>query len=228
MLSRREEYRPEGGDENQPVNSVLQKKHFSNSEGPSFLLSKARLCSIPTPKWNPEFLLQVKEASLTDEDYQRALLTPGKNVTNEDGVLYFKNRLWIPDSLELKKIIISSEHDTKVAGHMGMDKTSELIRRQMWWHDIEEDVASFVCSCHECQQNKPRRHAPFGLLQPLDLPYSPWKTISMDFITDLPLSNGCNSIWVIVDTFTKQGHFIPLKVNSKKSEDLIPIFACEY
>jgi len=108
ILSRREEYRPEGGDENQPINSVLQEKHFSNSEGPSLLLTSARLCSILTPKWKSEFLEEVKKAALVDPAYQRELIAPGKNAMVQNGVLYFKNRLWISDDLDLKKVIRSS------------------------------------------------------------------------------------------------------------------------
>jgi len=33
----------------------------------------------------------------------------------------------------------------------------------------------------------------------------------MDFITELPESNGYTSIWVIIDRFTKMANFIPLK-----------------
>ncbi|EGZ73487.1 hypothetical protein NEUTE2DRAFT_62988, partial [Neurospora tetrasperma FGSC 2509] len=50
----------------------------------------------------------------------------------------------------------------------------------------------------------------------------------IDFITDLPLSNGCNSIWVIIDPFTKIAYFIPLKVGEKKTEDFIKNFAHLY
>ena len=46
----------------------------------------------------------------------------------------------------------------------------------------------------------------------------------MDFITELPTSNGCTQIWVIVDTFTKQAHFIPYKDDTKESGYLIPTF----
>jgi transposase InsO family protein len=33
----------------------------------------------------------------------------------------------------------------------------------------------------------------------------------MDFITDLPESEGCRTIWVIVDRFTKMAHFVALR-----------------
>ena len=46
----------------------------------------------------------------------------------------------------------------------------------------------------------------------------------MDFITDLPESNGCTSIWVIVDRFTKMTHFIPLRKNQTKGAHLAPLF----
>lgn len=32
----------------------------------------------------------------------------------------------------------------------------------------------------------------------------------MDFVVDLPLSLGCQVIWVVVDRFSKMAHFIPL------------------
>jgi hypothetical protein len=47
----------------------------------------------------------------------------------------------------------------------------------------------------------------------------------MDFKTDLPLSDGHNPLWVIVDRYTKMAQFIPLKKKEKKSENLAMIFA---
>jgi len=47
----------------------------------------------------------------------------------------------------------------------------------------------------------------------------------MDFITELPRSEGCDQLWVIVDRFTKMAHFIPLK--EKTALDLARIFAKE-
>jgi len=233
ILSRLPQHRPEkGGSEDQPITSVLQDKHFAHpiasifSPAPSFLLSSARLCSIATQRWTDEFKAKVADAGGRDQAYKDEMASPGKDVDIEDGILYRKNRLWIPQ--ELRQEVFFSEHDTKFAGHIGMDKTLELITRNFWWPNLEESVREYVGSCLDCQRNKNPRHAPHGLLQPMELHYKPWQTVAMDFITDLPLSNGCDSIWVMVDPFTKMAHFVPLKSGEKKTEDLIKIFARVY
>ncbi|WVZ84515.1 hypothetical protein U9M48_031544 [Paspalum notatum var. saurae] len=50
------------------------------------------------------------------------------------------------------------------------------------------------------------------MLQPLALPTWKWEDIHMDFIVGLPRTQkGYDSIWVIIDRFTKSAHFIPVK-----------------
>jgi len=49
----------------------------------------------------------------------------------------------------------------------------------------------------------------------------------MDFITDLPSSDGCDQLWVVIDRFTKMAHFIPLPTNGKTASGLARIFARE-
>ena len=71
-------------------------------------------------------------------------------------------------------------------------------------------ITNWVTTCDSCQRNKATRHKRFGVLMPLEVPYSPWESISMDFIVGLPESDGCTQIWVIVDRFSKMAHFIPL------------------
>jgi hypothetical protein len=46
----------------------------------------------------------------------------------------------------------------------------------------------------------------------------------MDFITDLPLLEDCNQLWVIIDRFTRMAHFIPLKKDQKTVEYLVKVF----
>ena len=67
----------------------------------------------------------------------------------------------------------------------------------------------FVRTCETCARAKFAHHHPYGLLQPLPNPIRLWISISIEFITDLPEINGFNYILVVVDRFTKLGHFIP-------------------
>jgi hypothetical protein len=61
---------------------------------------------------------------------------------------------------------------------------------------------------------KAEHHRPAGLLQPLEIPIWKQDDISMDFIVGLPRTQkGNDSIWVIVDHWTKVAHFLPVKAN---------------
>jgi hypothetical protein len=229
VLSRLPQHRPEkGGDEDQPITTVLKGKHFAPKKGGYTVLSSVRLASIPVQAWESSFVEQVKSAAEHDQDYADMLKQPDKHHAIAEDLLYRHGVLRIPNHEPLKKEILHSEHDSVVAGHQGMERTLDLIRRNFWWPAMEEDVREYVRGCLECQCNKNPRHGVFGLLQPMEIKWKPWRSISMDFITSLPLSNGCDSIWVIVDMFTKMAHFIPLKVEGKKADDLIRIFAREY
>jgi hypothetical protein len=54
------------------------------------------------------------------------------------------------------------------------------------------------------------RTQPHGLYILLLVPKEPWLDISMDFIVGLPRSRrGRDSIFVVVDKFSKMAHFIP-------------------
>ena len=58
-------------------------------------------------------------------------------------------------------------------------------------------------------RSKSQRHSPYGLLKQLPIPKRLWNSISMDFVKKLSMSNGSNTILVIIDHLTKQSIFIP-------------------
>jgi hypothetical protein len=78
---------------------------------------------------------------------------------------------------------------------------------------LTKDVAARVVSYGTCQVIKARRHRPYGEAQALSIPSRPWEEISLDFITDLPLSKigdkVVDSILVIVDRYTKMNIYVP-------------------
>ena len=92
---------------------------------------------------------------------------------------------------------------------------------------MDLDIEKYIQACPDCQRDKSWRHRRYELLSPLELPYAPWQSIAMDFITDLPRSNNCTELWVVVDRFSKMAHFIPLEQDKKNAEDLARIFARE-
>src|SRR5260370_27986232 len=70
-------------------------------------------------------------------------------------------------------------------------------------------VKDYVASCTTCAHAKSPRHKPYGKLKQLLIPSRPWSSILMDFIEQLPDSEGFSTILVIIDHLTKQAIFIP-------------------
>ena len=66
-----------------------------------------------------------------------------------------------------------------------------------------------VSTCDLCLWTKAHRHPLVGELHPLPIPDNPWDTVSVDFIVELPDSAGHNAVMVVVDSITKQAHFMP-------------------
>ena len=139
-------------------------------------------------------------------------------------MLFCKGKVWIPSDPLLRKSIMESEHDSLVAGHMGLDKTMELVDQNFYWPEMAKDIEDYIRSCEDCQKNKASRHKRHGALHPLELSYAPWDAISMDFFTQFPKSDGCSTVWVIVDRFSKMAYFVPIKDGQKTAEGCAKLF----
>jgi hypothetical protein len=131
----------------------------------------------------------------------------------EDGLLRLDNKIYVPDVDGLRLKVLQYKHDHILSGHFGQNKTIKLIRRDYVWPGLRSFVQEFCKSCVTCMRSKSQRHKPYGFLRQLPVPELPWNSISMDFIEQLPDSDGYNSILVVVDRLSKQSIFIPTTVN---------------
>jgi hypothetical protein len=162
----------------------------------------------------PEQKQRIINDALADDFYKSVCkeVAKGKYIDTNyeliDDLLCWKGRLYAPE--RTRERIMKSEHDSKIAGHFGRDRTMELVSRNFYWPKMEDDVRKFCNECDNCQRTKAPRHAKHGLPNPLELASKPWTHISTDFITDLPESQGYKNILVVVDRFTKMAHFIPI------------------
>eukprot|EP00253_Pinus_taeda_P027559 PITA_27559 len=120
--------------------------------------------------------------------------------------------MYIPDDKDIRDTILREAHRAVYCAHPGVGKMYADTKKLFFWSGMKRDITQFVAKCLECQQVKADHCHPAGLLQPHDIPMSKWETISMDFITGLPLTpQRHNAILVVVDKLTKSAHFIPVR-----------------
>ena len=121
-----------------------------------------------------------------------------------NGHLYFKGHMYIPS--HERQAIVWSIHDSPTTGHAGRFRTKALLERDFWWPGLFSFVNAFISECAICQQNKVNHHPTHPPLAPI--PSSsplPFKQLSVNLVTDLPPSNGHDSLMVMVDQGLTKG-----------------------
>lgn len=124
-----------------------------------------------------------------------------------EGFLFRIDKVCIP-RCSLRMLLLEEAHKGGLMGHLGRDKTYHMLHTHFFWPHMLKDVERLVKKCLECLKAK-SRVKPHGLYTPLPIPIAAWEDISMDFIIGLPRTKkGRDSIFVVVDRFSKMAHFI--------------------
>ena len=116
------------------------------------------------------------------------------------------SKIVVPASLT--SAVIEKYHCSRFLGHRGVEKTYSALCRRFVFPKMKPLVADFVRSCISCQTVKPS--SPTNVdAHPLQVPSHRWLSVSMDWITDLPLCDGFDAILTVTDRFSKMVHLIP-------------------
>ena len=206
-------YLKEGSSDYASVNPHNLRPIFTNEQ----LASSLRATSLIFPALRGAIIMDVEKlhndiriALKDDESISAFLDNSHPNWTlGDDGLLRHQGKIYVPEANDLRLRILQYKHDHILSGHFGQNKTLRLVRRDYTWPKMRAFIIHFCKSCATCMRSKAPCHKPYGLLKQLPVPDKPWNSISMDFIEQLPSSNGFTSILVVVDRMSKQGIFIP-------------------
>ena len=116
-----------------------------------------------------DLLNRVLEAQKNDEKISAIVsqIGEGKETefsVKEDGSLYYKDRVCVPNDSELGKAILEEAHGRSFAMHPSSTKMYQDLKVSYWWSGMKRDVSEFVTKCLVCQKVKAEHQVPSGLL----------------------------------------------------------------
>ena len=120
-------------------------------------------------------------------------------------------QLVLPESERLT--VMKGLHDD--VGHLGRDRTLELVRSRFFWPGMNEFVQDYVKKCLPCIKRKthiPDR-APMVNIQTTQ----PMELLCIDFLSLEPSKGGIENVLVITDHFTRLAHAVPTKNQTAKT-----------
>lgn len=134
------------------------------------------------------------------------LLHESRKLELKDGILYrVKEKISGEQIKQLvlparyRQMVLRSLHDE--SGHMGVERTTELINNRFYWPRMTAEVEQYIRTCGRCISRKtlPQRASPLNQITsngPLDL-------VCIDFLQIEPDSKGIANVLVVTDHFTR-------------------------
>ena len=153
----------------------------------------------------------MKELYLDDTDfgeiYFQCELATANRFFRHDEFLLKDKRLCVTN-WSMHELLVREAHGGGLMRYFKTTKILEVLHDHFYWPNMKRDVQRICDKCITCKQAKSKVKS-HGLYTPSLVPKEPWVNISIDFILDLPRSRkGRDSIFVVVDRFSKMTYFI--------------------
>ena len=142
----------------------------------------------------------------------------GSQLSFRNNVLYYQWEdameprclLVVPNSF--KSEILEKFHS--YAGHMGRDNTRRNIKKSFYWHNLYNDVVTYVATCAACSKNKKANKRKRAGMTEYHAS-SPMERVHLDVLGPFNISSkGNKCVLGMIDQFTKWLECVPLPDHS--------------
>ncbi len=147
------------------------------------------------------------EQGWTEKMHEHRRRDPKNFRLDRTGRVFFDGRLYITSPAQVEQIL-KEVHDG--AGHFGVYKVQEAIRKRFFWPSWQRHVRAYVKQCERCITMKSDREPTRERLQPL-VSERPLERVHVDVCGPLSTSGGCRYILVMQDAFSKWLWGVPVR-----------------
>ena len=98
---------------------------------------------------------KIREAQKTDKEVASIKEKMGKGKVkgfreDEHDTLWFEDRVYVPNDLEVRMLILQEAHHSPYSIHPRNTKTHSDLKDTFWWTGMKKDIAKYVAVCDVC------------------------------------------------------------------------------
>ena len=104
-----------------------------------------------------------------------------KFTLDDEGVVLFKDIIYIPNFANLKNLILNEVHKRLYFGHPSYQKTITTLNKEYYLFGMNIVVVEYLVRCLKCHQVEARHHQWARLLHPITIIEWKWEVINNGF-----------------------------------------------
>ncbi len=126
-----------------------------------------------------------------------------KKFESIENTLFYKKKLWVFESNQLKLNIIREVHDQFASKHSNVRRTCKYLHKWYYWSQAKQSIKKYIRNCHICKRSKSSKD------NSLSISNRSWMNIIMNFVIELSKNKKeFNVILMIINRLTKMHHYL--------------------